>query len=83
MSMTYPQASRLLTSIRDVVPDVLDCDGCYELISEFADAELHGNELLLPLKAVEIHLQQCPCCRYEYETLLEAIRAADESRLVG
>lgn len=79
MSITYTQAARLLTSIRNVVTDVLDCDGCYELIADFADAELYRNELLLSLTAVQIHLKQCPCCNYEYETLLEAIQAADDN----
>ncbi len=78
MAITYTQAVRMLTSISKTVPDQLDCEGCFELLCEFADREMQGEELSDSLKLVVTHLSQCPCCAYEYETLVEAIRAADE-----
>ncbi len=78
MAITYTRAVQMLTSISKAVPDQLDCDGCFELLSEFADRELQGGELSDSLELVVTHLSQCPCCAYEYETLVEAIRAADE-----
>ena len=77
MAITYKQVTNLLASIVSAVPDQLNCDGCYELIAELADAESRGDELSTALEAVRIHLTQCPCCAYEYETMLEAIAAAD------
>jgi len=79
MTITYTQAVQMLSLISQAVPDQLDCDGCFELLSEFAERELRGEEPSESLKLVEVHLTQCSCCRYEYETLIEAIRAADES----
>ena len=78
MTITYAQAVKMLTLVSEAVPDQLDCDGCFEMLSEFAERELRGDELSATLKLVEVHLTQCSCCRYEYETLIEAIRAADE-----
>jgi len=77
MAITYIQATNLLASIAVAVPDRLDCNGCFELIAEFADAERRGDKLSAALRAVRIHLTQCPCCAYEYEAMLEAIKAVD------
>jgi predicted anti-sigma-YlaC factor YlaD len=78
MTITHTQAIKMLSLISKVESDQLDCDGCFELLSEFAERELRGDEPSESLKLVEVHLTQCSCCRYEYEALLEAIRAADE-----
>ncbi len=54
--------------------DKLGCDGCSELMAQFADTMLAGAELDPTLAAVQAHLKQCRCCRYEYEALLVALR---------
>ena len=73
-TLTYAQVTNLLTTISKTVPDQVNCDGCFELIAEFADAEIHGDVLSEALKAAKIHFSQCPCCAYEYATLLEALQ---------
>ena len=78
MTISYSQARQLLTSISNAAPDQLDCDGCFEMISEFAEAEIRGDSISSSLDIVRQHLKQCACCAYEYEALLEAIQAADE-----
>lgn len=77
--IAYPQIQSLFKSIVSAVPDQLDCDGCFELSAQFAEAEMRGEKLDGLLQAVQIHLSQCPCCAYEYQSLLEAIRAADSA----
>ncbi len=78
MAISYDQVIEFLSSISIVAPDQLDCGGCFELFAEFVEAEERGDKLTEPLKAVQNHLRQCPCCAYEYETLVEAIREADK-----
>ena len=77
MAISYSEVINLLASIATTVSDQLDCDGCFEMIAEFAEAELRGDELSTSLRTVQLHLQQCRCCAYEYETLLEAIRDSE------
>jgi hypothetical protein len=77
MTIAFAQVQNLFKSISTAVPDQMDCDGCCELSAQFAEAETSGAELSDLLKAVQIHLNQCPCCAYEYDALLEAVRAAD------
>ena len=73
-TLTFAQVQKLLTTVSKSVPDQLNCDGCFELMAAFADAELCGDEPSDALKAVKIHFSQCPCCAYEYATLLEALQ---------
>jgi hypothetical protein len=53
--------------------DSLGCDGCFELMSQYADSMIAGRDLHEALQAVEIHLEQCRCCRDEYEALRAAL----------
>lgn len=73
-TLTYAQVTNLLTTISKTVPDQVNCGGCFELIAEFADAEIRGDVLSEALKAAKVHFSQCPCCAYEYATLLEALQ---------
>lgn len=54
--------------------DILGCDGCFELMDQLAQAELEGREVPRALEMVRIHLEQCKCCRDEYDALLTALR---------
>jgi hypothetical protein len=54
--------------------DTLGCDGCFELMDQLAQAELDGREIPKALELVRIHLEQCKCCRDEYDALLTALR---------
>ncbi len=79
MIITIQQAIKLLESVSNAAPDDMNCEGCFELISELADAEHRGWPLSDRLESVRVHLSQCTCCAYEYESLLEAIDAANEN----
>lgn len=76
-TLTFSQIQKLMKMVSMSVPDSLNCDACFDLIAEFADSEIRGDELSETLKAVKIHFSQCPCCAYEYSTLLEALQEPD------
>ena len=73
-TLTFAQVKKLLTTVSKTVPDQLTCDGCFDLIAEFADAEIRGNELSDALKEIKIHFSQWPRCAFEYAMLLEALQ---------
>lgn len=77
MALSFAEVRELLESIARAVPDQLNCLGCSELLAEFAESEIRGLPLTEALSAARTHMEQCPCCAYEYLALLEAIRAAD------
>jgi non-canonical (house-cleaning) NTP pyrophosphatase len=74
MKITKQHLNSLASLIRDVDErNTIGCDGCFELMSQYADAMLEGIELDDAMQAVQIHLSECPCCRYEYEALQAAL----------
>ena len=56
--------------------------GCYECLDQidcYVETVLDGKELSEALQLVEIHLKDCPECKEEFEALLTALRAIDET----
>jgi hypothetical protein len=56
-------------------PEVL-CDECFERLDEYVDLELEGapaDELIPGLRA---HLQGCPACHEDYESLRAFVQSS-------
>lgn len=80
MSLSEQQISSLLGLVTQTEEDKLDCDTCFNDIAQYAEANLAGAEIPEALKLVERHLQQCPCCKDEYQALRNALSTlTDES----
>ena len=74
MGLDKEQIASLLNLIASSRPDDLDCDGCFEMLAEFAETELATREVPDALRAVQTHLEQCACCQAEYDLLRKALR---------
>ncbi len=73
-----PHAVRLLLlDIRNLRPDEIGCDSCYEQVAAFADATLAGCGAVEALPLVADHLARCSACRSEFEALLDALHAIE------
>ena len=44
-----------------------------EKVAEFAEIKLKGAEIPEAYHDVEIHMRQCPCCKGEFEALLQGL----------
>lgn len=78
MLVSYPSVLALLESIsKTSLEDQIACEDCFAIIAEFADRARDGLPLTDSMRLVEEHLQQCPCCRYEYKLLLESLSESD------
>ena len=49
----------------------LQCDECFERIDEYVELELRGADAPAEIPGMEPHLEGCPACREEYESLRE------------
>lgn len=74
MALSKIQIQTLVGLIATTQPDNVSCDECFGRIGEFAEKALAGVELSDGMKLIQRHLEQCPCCKGEYEALLDAIR---------
>ena len=82
MALSKAQIESLVSMIATAEPDNGDCDSCYNHLAEFAELELTGKEVPEALATIERHIQQCACCRDEYDALVSGLRAiAGESEI--
>jgi anti-sigma factor RsiW len=45
------------------------CDECFELLDQYVDLELAGDDADAHLPGMRAHLQGCPACREDHESL--------------
>ena len=49
----------------------IGCDACFELLDEYVDLEVTGADADARIPGMRAHLQGCPACHEEYESLRE------------
>ena len=74
MSLSKEQIQTLVGLIVTTESDQITCDECFGQIGEYAEMALAGRELSAGMKIIQQHLEQCPCCKGEYEALVDALR---------
>ena len=47
----------------------IGCDACFELLDEYVDLELQGHDADERIPGMREHLQGCPACHEEHESL--------------
>ena len=65
---------RWLQNIPTTQDDEISCSECFELVSHFVEDELLGVDVEIQMPQVKQHLDQCPACRAEHETLRDLAR---------
>jgi anti-sigma factor RsiW len=59
-------------------PEIL-CDECFEKIDEYVDLELIGAAADEAIPGMRAHLDGCPACHEEYESLRELANTGRET----
>jgi hypothetical protein len=49
------------------------CDECFELLDEFVELELAGVDVDSRMPGLRAHLDGCPACREEHESLRDLV----------
>ena len=62
-------------------PEV-SCEECFERLDEYVELELGGEDADDRIPGVQAHLEGCPACREDHESLRELVRS-DRSRDPG
>jgi hypothetical protein len=51
----------------------VSCDECFDLLDEYVDLELAGEDADARLPGMRAHLQGCPACHEGHESLRELV----------
>lgn len=60
---------RWLQNIQNTQDEEISCSECFDLVSHYVEVELAGDDAVAKMPQLKQHLDQCPTCREEYETL--------------
>jgi hypothetical protein len=56
------------------------CEECFERLDEFVELELAGLDADAAVPGLRAHLEGCPACRQEHDTLLALVAEEDLNR---
>jgi hypothetical protein len=59
-------------------PEVM-CQECFELLDEYVELELAGQDADRRLPGMREHLEGCPACAEEHDSLRELVRLEGDS----
>jgi hypothetical protein len=57
-------------------PELL-CDECFERLDEYVELELEGAHAHEGIPGMRAHLEGCPACREDYESLRELVQEGE------
>ena len=57
-------------------PEV-SCEECFELLDQYVDLEVAGEDADARLPGMRAHLRGCPACREDHESLRELVARGD------
>ena len=66
--MTDRRETTLKRLLGPAEPEVL-CDECFEKIDQYVDLELRGADADAAIPGLRPHLEGCPACAEEYDSL--------------
>ena len=59
-------------------PEV-DCDECFALLDQYVELELAGEDADAAIPGLRAHLEGCPACREEHESLRALVKGDEKS----
>jgi anti-sigma factor RsiW len=67
--MTTPNFDQILGRLLGPASPEIGCDECFEQLDRYVDLELAGLDADAALPGLRAHLDGCPACREEHESL--------------
>ena len=71
-----PAMQILLRALAMTKEHEISCDEVFAVLDQFVEAVSRGENVLIFMPLVRQHLDMCPDCREEYETLLRMLQPA-------
>jgi anti-sigma factor RsiW len=55
----------------------LGCDACFEMLDRYVELELAGDDAEAAVPGMQAHLEGCPACREEHQSLRALVASED------
>ena len=78
MSASDDSRSEALEQLLGPAGFEVTCEQCFELLDQYVDLEVSGADADAHLPGLRAHLDGCPACREDHESLLALVQADDE-----
>ena len=76
MSRDQREPDRIARLLGPTGPEV-SCEECFELLDQYVDLELAGADADGRLPGMRAHLEGCPACREDHESLRALVATED------
>jgi len=64
---------RLINKLAITEEHEISCDDVHEILDQFTELEMHGENVAQIMPLVQKHLDLCPDCGEEHEALMQAL----------
>ena len=71
--MTDDTNRELIARLLGPIGPEVTCEQCFELLDQYVDLELAGEDADDRLPGMRTHLQGCPACREDHESLRDFV----------
>jgi hypothetical protein len=65
---------QLMTRLLGPADPEVSCEECFELLDEYVELELAGTDADRRIPGMREHLQGCPACHEDHESLRDFVR---------
>jgi hypothetical protein len=75
--MSTPDRDRLLSRLLGPAGPELTCEACFAELDRYVEAELAGDDAEAAIPGMRAHLEGCPACAEDHESLLAFLKGSD------
>jgi hypothetical protein len=76
---TNPERDPLLGRLLGPAGPELTCEQCFEELDRYVEAELAGADPDAAVPGLRAHLEGCPACREDHDSLLDYVSGRGEA----
>jgi hypothetical protein len=70
---TDPRQTELIAKLLGPSGPEVTCEECFELLDEYVELELGGEDADARLPGMRAHLQGCPACHEDHDSLRDLV----------
>jgi len=71
--MEHPEIAQALDRLIGPAGPEVGCDVCFDQLDRYVELELAGDDVDTALPGLRAHLDGCPACREEHDSLLALV----------